>query len=49
MTTLALIVAVSQRVAATRSRSIKIRELADGILQLQPEELATGVLYLAGA
>lgn len=48
MTTLALIVAVSQRVAATRSRSIKIRELADGIRQLQPGEIAPGVLYLAG-
>lgn len=48
MTLLASLVAVSQRVAATRSRSAKIRELAAGIRALQPEEVLVGVLYLCG-
>jgi DNA ligase 1 len=48
MTLLAVIVAASQRVAATRSRTTKIRELAACMKQLQSEEALPAVLYLAG-
>jgi DNA ligase-1 len=48
MTQLAIFVATSQRVTATRSRTAKIRELAACIRQLQPEEVGVAVLYLAG-
>jgi DNA ligase-1 len=48
MTLLTTLVATSQRIAATRSRTAKIAELAACIRQLQPEEMAIGVAYLAG-
>jgi DNA ligase-1 len=38
----------SQRVAATAARSAKIRELAELLTQLQPEEIGIAVHYLSG-
>jgi DNA ligase 1 len=48
MTSFSTLVGISQRVGATRSRTTKIRELADGMRLLDTEDLITGVLYLAG-
>lgn len=48
MSTLSGIAAVSQSVGATRSRTAKVRALAEGLRQLHTEELALGVLYLSG-
>jgi len=38
----------SQRVGATAARSAKIRELAELLTQLQPEEIGIAVHYLSG-
>jgi DNA ligase-1 len=48
MTLLADLVATSQRVGATPARSAKVRELADLLRRLPPEEIALGVHYLSG-
>ena len=42
------LVAVSDRVAATRSRLAKLRELAQCLRTLSPDEIEMGVLWLAG-
>ncbi|HSV19994.1 MAG TPA: ATP-dependent DNA ligase [Casimicrobiaceae bacterium] len=48
MTTLAALVAVSERVGRHASRRSKIAELAAFLRALGPEEIALGVAYLAG-
>jgi len=48
MTLLANLVETSQRVGATSGRLAKIRELADLLRALQPDEISTGVHYLSG-
>lgn len=48
MTLLAVLVDTSRRVAATRSRTAKLRELAACIRQLEPDEVGVAVAYLAG-
>jgi len=48
MTLLAVIVDTSKRVAATSSRTAKIRELAATLRSLEREEIAIGAAYLAG-
>ena len=48
MTLLADLVATSQRVGATSGRLAKVRELADLLRALQPNEVETGVHYLSG-
>jgi len=48
MTLLASLADVSQRVGATSARTAKIRELAQCLRALEPEEIAIGVQYLAG-
>jgi DNA ligase 1 len=48
MTLLADLVATSQRVAATSGRLAKIRELADFLRSLPPDEIETAVHYLSG-
>ena len=45
---LAELVVTSDRVAATRSRLAKLRELSQCLRRLGPEEIEIGVLYLAG-
>lgn len=45
---LADLVATSARVAATRSRLAKLRELAQCLRAMAPEEIESGVLWLAG-
>jgi DNA ligase-1 len=45
---LADLMAVSQRVSDTRSRLAKIEALAQGLRQLDPDEIALGVAYLSG-
>jgi len=42
------LVRTSQRVGAASARRVKIRELAEFIARLAPDEIDTGVLYLAG-
>jgi DNA ligase 1 len=49
VTTLAALVATSQRVAATAARLGKIRELAQLLATLEPAELEIGTHYLAGS
>ena len=48
MTLLARLVDVSQRVAATSGRLAKVRELAEVLRALAPEEVETAVAYLSG-
>ncbi len=48
MTLLSAIVAASSKVAATSARSVKVRELAACLRQLQPDEIVIGVAYLSG-
>lgn len=48
MTLLANLVDTSRRVAATSARLGKVRELADCLRTLAPDEIEIGVLYLAG-
>ena len=48
MTLLAHVVDTSSRVAATASRLIKVRELADCLRSFAPEEIEIGVPYLSG-
>jgi DNA ligase-1 len=48
VTTLASLVAVSQRVAAARSRLVKVRELADFLRALEPDSISIAVHYLSG-
>src|SRR3954451_21723862 len=45
---LADLVATSNRVAATRSRLAKLRELAQCLRALQGDEIEIGVMYLSG-
>ena len=42
------IAAVSARVAATRSRLAKVREIAACLRQLEPAEITVGIAYLSG-
>lgn len=48
MTLFAELAELSQRVAATRARTAKVRELARALCALDPEEIAIAVQYLAG-
>ncbi|MBX5463139.1 MAG: ATP-dependent DNA ligase [Steroidobacteraceae bacterium] len=48
MTLLAELVATSQRVGATSARLSKVRELANGLRALEPDEIETAVQYLSG-
>lgn len=48
MSLLATLVEVSNRVGATSSRTAKIRELAQTLRALEPDEIEIGVHYLAG-
>jgi DNA ligase-1 len=48
MTLLAALVDTSQKVGSSSSRLAKVRELAACLRNLQPEEIETGVQYLAG-
>jgi DNA ligase 1 len=48
VTLLARLVAASQRVGATSARLAKVRELAEVLRALEPEEIETAVLYLSG-
>ena len=48
MTLLADIVATSERVAQTSGRNTKISELAACLRRLAPDEIETGVAFLAG-
>jgi DNA ligase 1 len=48
MSPLADLVAVSQRVALTSGRRVKVRELADFLKTLGAEEIGPAVLYLSG-
>lgn len=49
MTLLAELVQTSRRVAATRSRLAKVRELADCLARLNPDEIGTATSWLSGA
>src|SRR5438477_4058620 len=48
MTLLADLVATSQRVQATRSRSAKVAALAEFLAAVEPDEAELAVAYLAG-
>jgi len=48
MSLFTLIVDTWQKVGATRSRLAKVREIADCLRALAPDEIATAVLYLSG-
>ena len=48
MTLFVTLADTSQRVGATAARSAKIRELAELLTQLQPEEIGIAVHYLSG-
>ncbi|MGH8185080.1 MAG: ATP-dependent DNA ligase, partial [Steroidobacteraceae bacterium] len=48
MTLLADVVATSQRVGASSARLVKVRELAQCLRALQPDEIEIGVAYLSG-
>jgi len=48
MTLLAELVATSQRVGATSARLVKVRELANCLRALEPDEIETAVQYLSG-
>jgi DNA ligase 1 len=48
MTLLAHLVGASQRVSAASARTTKVRELADFLKALPPEEIETAVHYLSG-
>src|SRR5579871_4857002 len=48
MTPLAALVAASERIAATASRTAKVRELAALLKQLAPDEIDIAVHYLSG-
>ena len=48
MTLLADIVSASQRVAQTSSRLAKIRELADCLRRLSPDEIPIAIAFLSG-
>jgi DNA ligase-1 len=48
MTRLADLVGTSERVGATRARLAKVRELAELLRTLGPDEIRIGVQYLAG-
>ena len=48
MTLLADIAAVSQRVAGTSSRLAKIRELADCLRLVTPDEIPIAIAFLSG-
>jgi DNA ligase 1 len=48
MTLLADVVATSQRVGASSARLVKVRELAQCLRALQPDEVEIGVAYLSG-
>lgn len=48
MTLLADVVATSKRVGASSARLVKVRELAQSLRALQPDEIAIGVSYLSG-
>jgi DNA ligase-1 len=48
MTLLAQLVETSQRVSGTSSRLAKVRELAELLRSLQPDEIEAGVHYLSG-
>src|SRR5262245_46098963 len=48
MTLLARLVEVSQRVAATSARLAKVRQLAECLRALDPNEVETGVAWLSG-
>src|SRR5262245_1526754 len=48
MTLLARLVEASERIAATPARLAKVRELAECLRALSPEEIEPGVAYLSG-
>jgi DNA ligase-1 len=48
MTSLARLVEASERVAASTSRLAKVRELAEVLRSLEPDEIPIGVQYLSG-
>jgi DNA ligase-1 len=48
MTSLARLVEASERVAASTSRLAKVRELAELLRSLEPDEIPIGVQYLSG-
>jgi DNA ligase 1 len=48
MTLLADVVATSKRVGASSARLVKVRELAQCLRALQPDEIEIGVAYLSG-
>jgi len=48
MTLFATLVGTSQRVGATPARLAKVRELAELLAALEPEEIEIGTLYLSG-
>ena len=48
MTLLAHLVGASQRVSAASARTAKVRELADFLKALPPDEIETAVHYLSG-
>jgi DNA ligase 1 len=48
MTLLADVAAVSRRVAETQSRLAKIREIADGLRRLTPDEVPIAIAFLSG-